>query len=345
MTIKEFIKKYRNIITIVLALIGIGIMAYYDYCDTACSYLKGDIWGIDLKWVGIAYMVVIIAFAAFKQTEFVRILLAAGLGVEVFLFSFQVKNSVFCPFCLTFAAIVITAFIVNYEASSAWLENQRKMWLYFLGEVNFPMLKIEKLPLVVIALIGYFFVLITFSGAVTPAYAQEKSQGVPSLGHGNYEVILFSDYFCPPCHRIDTKAEPLFKELLDTGKVMITFVDVPFNKNTPMYARTFLYAVNVGVKNEEVLRIRKALFTAAQEKRIQSQDALIEYLQKEKIAEKGFDEKPVFEMLSQLIKQYNVRQTPTCFIKYPGKDIKKYIGDIEIWDGLIRLKAHLQKAN
>jgi hypothetical protein len=52
-----------------------------------------------------------------------------------------------------------------------------------------------------------------------------------------------------------------------------------------MYARIYLYALNIGVKDEEVFRIRKLLFTAAQEGHIESQDALIEYLQKEKIAE------------------------------------------------------------
>ncbi len=343
MSIKESVKKYRNPITIALALIGIGLMIYYDYCDTECSYLQGDIWGFDLKWIGIAYMITLIAFAVLKQNELVRILLAAGLGVEVFLFSFQVKNSVFCPFCLAFAAIIITAFIVNYEVSRAWLTNQRKMWLYFLGEVNFPMLKINKVPLLVFALAGYFFVLLTFSGAVTPAYAQEKSQGIPSFGNGNYEILLFTDYFCPPCRRIDTKAETLFKELLATGKVKINFIDVPFNKNTPMYARIFLYAVNVGVKNEEVFRIRKTLFNAAQEKHIESQDALIKYLKKEKIAGKGYDEKPVFVAWNNLIKQYKIDRTPTCFIKYSEKDTKKYVGDEEIWDGLTKLKTHLQE--
>jgi thiol-disulfide isomerase/thioredoxin len=341
MKITEGIKKYRNVITILLALTGIGLMIYYDYCGTSCNYLRGDIWGIDLKWIGIAYMLLIIAFAALKQSDFVRVMLAAGLGVEVFLFSFQVKNSVFCPFCLAFAVIVITAFIVNYEVSPAWRENQRKMWLYFLGEVNFPMLKINRLPLLVVSLLGYFIILFAFSGSVTPAYGQDKISGAPSLGQGNYEVVLFADYFCPPCRRIDTKAEPLFKELLATGKVKITFVDVPFNKNTPMYARNFLYTVNAGANNEEVLRIRKTLFTAAQEKNIKSQEALIEYLQKEKIARKSFDEKPIFQMWSNLIKQYDVKQTPTCFIKYSEKDTKKYIGDIEIWDGLLKLKSHL----
>ena len=341
MKITDNIKKYRNAITIVLALIGIGIMAYYDYCDTACSYLQGDIWGIDLKWVGIAYMVAIIAFAAFRQTPFVRFFLAAGLGVEVFLFSFQIRNNVYCPFCIAFAVMVIAAFIVNYEASPAWRENQRKMWLYFLGEVNFPMLKINRLPLLVVSLLGYFIILFTFSGSVTPAYGQEASRGVPSLGKGAYEVILFTDYFCPPCKRIDTRAEPVMKELLASGKVKITFVDVPVAKTTPIYARTFLYAVNAGAKNEEVLRIRKTLFTAAQVKRIQSQDALINYLKEEKIVWKEFDEKLVFQMLSNLIKENKVDQTPTCVIRYSPTDVKKYVGDDEIWDGLLKLKSHL----
>jgi thiol-disulfide isomerase/thioredoxin len=292
MKITDNIKKYRNAITIVLTLIGIGLMIYYDYCDTACSYLQGDIWGIDLKWFGIAYMVAIIAFAAFRQTPFVRVLLAAGLGVEVFLFVFQIRNNVFCPFCIAFAAIVIAAFIVNYEASPAWRENQRKMWLYFLGEVDLPMFRIHKLPLLVVSLLGYFLILLTFSGSVTPAYGQDKISGIPSMGQGNYEVILFADYFCPPCRMIDAKAEPVLKELLASEKVKITFVDVPRTKVTPIYARTFLYTVNAGVDADKVFHIRKTLFDAAQVKHIQTEDALINYLKEEKIARKKLDEKP-----------------------------------------------------
>jgi thiol-disulfide isomerase/thioredoxin len=341
MKITEGIKKYRNVITILLALAGIGLMIYYDYCDTACSYLQGDIWGIDLKWFGIAYMVAIIAFAALRQTPFVRVLLAAGLGVEVFLFSFQIRNNVYCPFCIAFAAMVIAAFIVNYEASPSWLANQRKMWLYFLGEVDLPAFRIHKLPLLIVSLLGYFIILLTFSGSVTPSYAQDKISGVPSLGQGNYEVILFADYFCPPCRMIDAKAEPELKELLTSGKVKITFVDVPRTKVTPIYARIFLYAVNAGANNEEVLRIRKTLFTAAQVKHIQTQDVLINYLKEEKIAGKKFDEKPVFQMWSNLIKEHKINQTPTCIIKYSATDVRKYTGTDEIWDGLLKLKSHL----
>jgi thiol-disulfide isomerase/thioredoxin len=316
-------------------------MIYYDYCDTACSYLQGDIWGIDLKWFGIAYMIVLIGFAAFRQTPFVRFFLAAGLGVEVYLFSFQIRNNVYCPFCIAFAAMVIAAFIVNYEASSAWLGNQRKMWLYFLGEVDLPMFRIHKLPLLVVSLLGYFIILLTFSGSVTPSYGQDKISGAPSLGQGNYEVILFTDYFCPPCRMIDAKAEPVLKELLAAGKVKITFVDVPRTKVTPIYARIFLYAVNAGVDADKFFHIRKTLFDAAQVKHIQTQDALINYLIEEKIAGKNFDEKPVFQMWSNLIKEHKINQTPTCIIKYSATDVKKYVGTDEIWDGLLKLKSHL----
>jgi len=337
------VKKYRNIITIVLALIGIGIMAYYDYCDTTCSYLKGDIWGIDLKWFGISYMAAIIVFTAFRQTPFVRALLAAGLGVEVHLYAFQVQNDVYCPFCLAFSIMLILSFIINYEVPSAWRENRRRMWLYFLGEVDFPIFKLNKLPLLIFSLLGYLTILFTFSGSVTPAYGQDSASAIPSLGKGKYEIVMFTDYFCPPCKRIDTKAEPLFKELLATGQVKITFIDVPFSRATPIYAKYYLYAVNVNADADSVLHIRNLLFDAAQNRNIQTEEGLVAYLKEQNISWKIFDEKTILSMMSDIIRKNIVANTPSCVIKYSAKDVKKYIGDDEIWEGLVKLKTHLAK--
>jgi len=339
--ITESVKKYRNVITIMLALIGIGLMMYYDYCDTTCSYLKGDIWGIDLKWFGIAYMAAIIVFAAFKQTPFVRALLAAGLGVEVHLYAFQVQNNVYCPFCLAFSVMVIVSFIINYEVPFAWRENRRRMWLYFLGEVNFPMFKIKKLPMLIVIILGYLAILLTFSGSVTPAYGQITEKAVPSLGKGKYEIVMFADYFCPPCRRIDTKAEPLLKELLATGKVKIKFVDVPFHSASPIYAKYYLYAANVNSDANNILHVRKILFDAAQNKHIQTEDALVAYLKEQKISWKTFDEKSILPMLSDIIRKNIITSTPTCIIKYSSTDVKKYVGDDDIWDGLAKLKSYI----
>lgn len=181
LNIAAYIKKYRNIITIALSLIGIGLMAYYDYCDTACSYLKGDILGIDLKWVGIFYMSAVIVFAVFNQSSFVRALLAVGLGVEIHLYAFQIQNDVYCPFCLTFSVMLILSFLINYEIPASWREKRSRMWLYFLGEVSFPMFKLNKLPLLLFSLLGYLTILFTFSGSVTPAYGQDSITTIPLI--------------------------------------------------------------------------------------------------------------------------------------------------------------------
>ena len=341
MIMKDFIKKYRTLITIALSMIGIGLMAYYDYCDSACSYLRGNICGFDLKWVGIAYMTAIIVFAAFRQNYFVRSLLAAGLGVEVHLYAFQVQNDVYCPFCLAFSVMLILSFIINYEVPSAWRENRCRMWLYFLGEVDFPMFKINKLPLLIFSLLGYLTILFTFSGSVLPAYGEDSTSSIPSLGKGNYEIIMFADYFCPPCKRIDTKAEPLLKELLAAGQIKLTFVDVPFHNATPIYAKYYLYAANANSDANNILHVRRILFEAAQDKQVEKENALVDFLKEQKILWKKMDEKQIFPLLSAKIKENNIKSTPSCVIKYSSTDIKKFVGDEEIWDGLTALKKHL----
>ncbi len=340
---KDFIEKYRSVTTIVLSLAGIGIMAYYDYCDTTCSYLQGDIFGIDLKWVGIAYMAAIIVFAVLNQSPFVRTMLAGGLGVEVHLYAFQVQNDVYCPFCLAFSVMLILSFIINYEIPSAWREKRSRMWLYFLGEVDFSMFRIYKLPLLLFSLLGYLFVLLTFSGSVTPTYGEEIANNVPSLGKGKYEIIVFADYFCPPCKSIDTKAEPLLKELLATGKVKVTFVDVPFHKETPVYDKYYLYSAIANSSAENIFQVRRLLFEAAQTKKIEKEDALYAYLSEQKIPLKPFNEKLLFPALTTMIKKHDVRATPSCIVKYSTKDVKKFVGEKDIWNGLTALKNHLSK--
>ena len=341
MNIVALIKKYRHIITIALALIGIGLMAYYDYCDTACSYLQGDILGIDLKWVGVAYMSVIIIFAAFKQMSFVRALLAAGLGVEVYLYYFQIENDVYCPFCLAFSVMLISSFLINYEVPSAWRENRRRIWLYFLGEVSFPMFRLYKLPLLLFSIAGYLTILLTFSGSVTPAFGQINENAVPSIGKGHYEIIMFTDYFCPPCRRIDTKAEPLLKELLATGKVKITFVDVPFAQATPVYAKYYLYAANADASADNIFNVRNLFFEAAQGRHIQEEIGLLAFIKEKNIKLKPLDEKSVFPILTAIAKNNKVRATPTCVIRYSAKDTKTFVGDSEIWGELKKLRGSL----
>ena len=133
----------------------------------------------------------------------------------------------------------------------------------------------------------------------------------------------------------------MVKELLANGNVKISFIDVPFSKATPLYAKYYLYAVNASADERKVLRIRGTLFYAAQEKNIQSKDLLVNYLKEQKITWKEYDEKPVFQTLNMIIKQNRIDATPTCVIRYSPSDLKKYVGIDEIHNGLSKLKSHL----
>jgi thiol:disulfide interchange protein DsbA len=129
--------------------------------------------------------------------------------------------------------------------------------------------------------------------------------------------------------------------LLATGKVKLTYVDVPFSKATPTYAKYYLYAANADSGMDNILHVRNLFFEAAQVKHIQKEDALVAYLKEKNITWKAMDEKSIFPVMSAIIKENKVDSTPTCVIKYSAKDVKKYIDDDEIWVGLTKLKAHL----
>ncbi len=166
------IRNHRDVTTIALALIGIALMFFYSVCDTSCSYLKGDIFGIDLKYIGIGYMLAIIGLALFKQMAMVRILFASGIGVEAYLVAFQFREDVFCPFCLAFGAIVVLAYIIHYEKPQT-RGNWRRRIIYGLGETELPLIGKNRMPLLLFVILGYLFVVLTFSGSATPAYGAD----------------------------------------------------------------------------------------------------------------------------------------------------------------------------
>jgi thiol-disulfide isomerase/thioredoxin/uncharacterized membrane protein len=343
LNIIEKIKKYRNALTIFLALAGIGIVAFYKVCDTACAYLEGDLLGVDLTYIGIGYILSLILMAAFRQTAYVRTLLAAGIGVELHLIAFQFQEEVFCPYCLAFAFIIITAFIINYE--KPFIE-ERSMWkriIYGLGDVALLPLMRTRLPLTFFLVLGYIFIVLTFSGSSTPAYSAEKSL-VPSYGSGKYELIIFTDYFCPPCQLLESEIDPALKEFLSHGGVKVTFVDLPIHKETKLYAKYFLYSAKAGRNYKKILHARRILFFLAKNRTVLNEDDLKRALKEKHVSFIPYDVKPVYPLLNKIINTHKVKSTPTCVIKYSDSDVRKYTGLFEIQNGLAMLRATLGTA-
>jgi len=117
-----------KIINIVFPLIGVGLMIFYGVCDTSCSSLHGTFLGLDLKVIGILYMVALLALTlppASRWAASVRhlrtMLLSGALGGEMLLVRFQIVNDTYCPFCLAFGSCILVLFAANFTKMNRYL--------------------------------------------------------------------------------------------------------------------------------------------------------------------------------------------------------------------------------
>jgi len=111
----RLIRSNRYIITVILSFLAIGIEYFYIVCDTSCSYLRGDLFGIELEYIGIGYMVAIIILSVLKRDMYLLFLLSCGFGIELYLVGFQIRHNTYCPYCLAFGGILILQFITNID--------------------------------------------------------------------------------------------------------------------------------------------------------------------------------------------------------------------------------------
>jgi len=296
-------------INILLALAGIALVFVYAYCGDSCSYLKGSIFGIDLKYMGVLFMGTLVALGLFGLRDYRLLLLSAGVGAEVFLIGFQVHNDVFCPYCLSFGAVLLLLFAINLDWS------KRKLVGIF-------------------AVLGLLFFVVFFDGSVTPAFAAEPLK--PSFGNGRVHVRIYSDYFCSPCSKLDPEIAGPIANLVKKNVITATFVDTPAHQHTALYARYFLYALNEKKDIDYANKVRHVLFQAAT-LNISDREKLEEHLKKNGVRYKVYDPTPSFSILSGYLTEDKIRSTPTVVILDSGRkqavkgsaNITKAIGEIK----------------
>jgi thiol:disulfide interchange protein DsbA len=288
---KHLTAEKKRLFTIILALAGIAVILAYQYCFGACSNLKGSVLGVDLKYLGILYMIAVLIFALTRQMLLGLLALAFGSGGEIFLIGYQIRSGVYCPYCLVFAAVVLLAFLINFERSRKGLT-------------------------VLAAGAGMIFFMLFFSGSATVTYAAGPS--LPSYGKGPIEVRIYTDYFCGPCRAEETEVMALITELVEKNLVRVIFIDTPIHKETVLYAGYFLSALNAkeGGDLRQAVALRAALFEAAVEK-ITDREKLELFLKKKGIALRPFDTAPVFKIYSNYLNEDRINSTPTCVIIGP----------------------------
>jgi hypothetical protein len=183
----------------------------------------------------------------------------------------------------------------------------------------------RRLPVPLWVLCGLFLV---FSILPVTAFARETGVLIPSFGTGGVQVRLYTDYFCAPCSRMEPRIEGLITELVRKNTITLTFIDTPVHSFTPLYAKYFLYILRKERGFSSVLRARDILFEAARNK-IEQREGLEEFLKKNKVGHKEFDAKPTLAALEAMIKEDDVKSTPTCVVVKDGRK-SVFTGDIDI---------------
>lgn len=181
------------------------------------------------------------------------------------------------------------------------------------------------------AMAAVFAIILAGANAVN---AQQDAP-FPSYGSGNIEVRMYSDYFCPPCRKLEPALEPVLLKLAKKKNIRLTFVDVPMHAESPLYARYFLYALKVRNSAEYGIHTRSVLFQAA-EGEINSREKIESFLAGRNIRFTAFNAKPVFERYNAMISEDKIDTTPTCVIVKNGRK-EKFIGAaiVKALEGLI----------
>jgi len=158
----------------------------------------------------------------------------------------------------------------------------------------------------------------------------------PEYGSGKIQVRLYTDYFCPPCRRMEPAVEPVLRDLIKRGVIHLTLVDTPYSRHSPLYARYFLYALKGKNDLEQALKVRNILFETAANENVTTKERLEEILKVKGIPYQPLDVKPALDRFNELIKEDHINATPTCVIIKSGKK-EAFTGGEAIINALKRL--------
>lgn len=275
----------KRVVSLMLVAAGFTAVLFYLTCIDVCAGVAGTMAGIDLKYIGLAYLSAVGAGVLMRRQSIVFALLSAGIGAESYLVGYQIKYGEFCPFCMVFGIVVVCLWILQFD---------RRRW-----------------RMMVLMPIGLAMIWLTFDAAL-PAYGA-TAPGLPEFGRHGVQLRVYTDYFCSPCSRIEPEMEAFLKSLVDGGKARVIFIDVPLHRNTPMYARLYLRIIDQRSTITDALRLRRLLFDAAEEGIVDAQRLEV-HIQNAGFTPTGVDPKPLLDTCNAFFKHDGIRATPTLVV-------------------------------
>lgn len=166
---------------------------------------------------------------------------------------------------------------------------------------------------------------------------QAQNVSYPTYGSGAIQVRIYTDYFCPPCRGMEPAVEPLLRNLIKKNAITLTVVDTPFSRQSPLYARYFLYAIQAKNDFEHATMVRHTLFEATDDKHITTAESIEELFRNKKIPFTAFDPKSTFEWFNSLLQYDKINATPSCVI-VRGDNMQMFVGGPDIINALTQLQ-------
>ena len=174
---------------------------------------------------------------------------------------------------------------------------------------------------------------------MVPSYAEEIRSPIFGNEKSRTEIIIYSDYLCPACRKVDSQLNDTLRKL--KNQVKIRFIDVPLHPGSLEYAKLFLYAwFESGNNLESALRVRDILFREASTS--MPQHEVIRLLSSQGITYKKDEDaaKMIFRQIyNPLIQMDKIHATPTMII-VKDKNRKSYTGGAEIIKAIEAVAGH-----
>lgn len=146
-----------------------------------------------------------------------------------------------------------------------------------------------------------------------------------TYGSGLPEIILFTDFFCPPCQKLESMIDGSLDALVNNNMASVTFIPLPISKQS-MAAIAYFISIADGQPYNVVAQIRKYLYSMAGSGSVN--DAVINNWVKEYRGKTYIS--PYIQTMQNTVLKYKVNSTPTCVIRYPNGQTKIFKGSQDI---------------
>ena len=155
-----------------------------------------------------------------------------------------------------------------------------------------------------------------------------------TYGKGPLEVILFTDFFCPPCQKLEGLISGTLDNIINNNIASVTFVPLPMSKKSMILA-LHLISYSEGKSYKAVAQNRKKLYDMAKSGAV-TDEMVDQWVQKYR--GKSGELNPYIKSMNDTIIENNVTSTPTCIIRYAGGVKQTFKGYKDIQDALNALR-------